>query len=55
MYRSADHIVSVTNSFKKHIMARGVHEDKLSVVTNGADLDNFKPLPRQNGISALKP
>jgi len=51
MYRSADHIVSVTNSFKKHIMARGVQEAKLSVVTNGADLDNFKPLPRQNEIS----
>jgi len=52
MYRSADHIVSVTNSFKKHIMARGVQEAKLSVVTNGADLDNFKPLPRRNEISA---
>ena len=51
MYQRADHVVSVTNSFKNHIMRRGVEAKKISVVTNGADLETFKPLPRDNKIS----
>ena len=51
MYRRADHVVSVTNAFKRHIMARGVEAEKISVITNGADLETFKPLPRNNDIS----
>jgi len=51
MYRRADHLISVTNSFKRHIMARGVGEDKLTVITNGADLETFKPLPRDNEVA----
>lgn len=51
MYRRADHLISVTNSFKRHIMVRGVGEDKLTVITNGADLETFKPLPRDNEVA----
>jgi len=51
MYRRSDHVVPVTNAFKRHIMARGVAAEKITVITNGADLESFKPLPRNNAVS----
>ncbi|MBL8225040.1 MAG: glycosyltransferase family 4 protein [Chromatiales bacterium] len=41
-YRKADAIVSVTDSFVPHIEARG-GQGKVTVITNGVDLDFFKP------------
>jgi glycosyltransferase involved in cell wall biosynthesis len=40
-YRKADHIVSVTNSFRDHFAALGVPQEKVSVITNGADIELF--------------
>lgn len=51
LYRKADHIISVTHAFKKHIAARGGTEERISVITNGADLDMYVPLPKENGAS----
>ncbi|MGA7384622.1 MAG: glycosyltransferase [Methylocella sp.] len=42
-YRRADRIVSVTESFVPHIVARGGADAKISVIKNGADLDFFTP------------
>lgn len=50
LYRKADHIVSVTHSFKDHIAKRGVASRDISVLTNGADLDHFVPAQRENGV-----
>ena len=50
MYRKADHIVSLTNAFKRHIMARGIPGDKISIITNGADLERFEPSERMNEV-----
>ncbi|MHC1729269.1 MAG: glycosyltransferase family 4 protein [Syntrophobacteraceae bacterium] len=52
LYRRADHIVSVTRSFKDHIAARGVAFERISVLTNGADLSQYQPLCRENGVRA---
>lgn len=52
MYRKADHIVSVTRSFIKHFNKRGIGTEKISVVTNGADLGAFNPLPRDRELEA---
>lgn len=41
-YRKADAIVSVTESFVPHISARG-GADKVTVITNGVDLDFYTP------------
>jgi glycosyltransferase involved in cell wall biosynthesis len=41
-YRKAHAIVSVTDSFVPHIEARG-GQGKVTVITNGVDLDFFKP------------
>ena len=41
LYRHADHVVVLTNAFKRHVMERGVPADRISVVKNGADLDRL--------------
>ena len=43
LYCSAHHVIAVTHSFKRHITAVGIPADRISVLTNGADLERFKP------------
>lgn len=50
LYRKAARIVSVTHSFKKTLMARGVEGDKIAVVTNGVDMSRFKPMPKDAAL-----
>ena len=50
LYRSADRIVTVTDSFVNEIAAEGIDRRKLSVVKNGVDLDLFRPGPKDNEI-----
>ncbi len=50
MYKKADHIVSVTKSFKKYIEGRGKRSDLITIVTNGADMDQFKGFKGDNPI-----
>ncbi len=52
MYKKADHIICLTHAFKRHIMKRGIVEERLSIITNGADLNQFKPIPKnENEVS----
>ena len=37
LYRSASHIITVTDTFKERISERGIKPDKISVVKNGAN------------------
>ncbi len=46
LYRQAAAIVAVTESFKRTLVSRGVAEDKIHVVTNGVDINRFKPMER---------
>lgn len=48
MYRNADHVISVTDAFTRHIAARGVSRDRISVIKNGADLERFIPGRKEN-------
>ena len=41
LYRRADHIVVVTNTFKRVIAGKGIDADKISVLKNGADLSRY--------------
>lgn len=50
LYRHADHIVVVTDSFVDAIAAHGIPRDKISVVKNGVDLEMFRPGPTENGV-----
>lgn len=50
LYRHADRIVVVTDSFVDEIAARGIPRERLSVVKNGVDLGMFSPGPRDESI-----
>ncbi len=41
LYRKADKIIAVTNSFKQVLIKRGIDPKKIEVVTNGVDLSRF--------------
>lgn len=56
LYRRADVIVAVTNSFRDELISIGIDGAKIRVVTNGVDLSRFRPrskdllLTRQLGL-----
>ncbi len=50
LYKSADHIISVTHSFTVHIAKRGIPGERISVLTNGVDLAHFQPVSKENYI-----
>lgn len=47
-YRHADKIIVISEDFKKNIMAKGVPEDKITVVPNWADTKGVYPVDRQD-------
>lgn len=49
LYRRADRIVSVTESFKRELIKRGVDGEKVDVVLNGVDLNRYAPVREKNG------
>jgi len=44
LYNKADFIISVTHSFKKELIKRGVNGNKIDVVLNGVDLTKYEPV-----------
>lgn len=50
LYRAADAIVLVTDSFRDRLIERGVDPSKLFVIKNGADLKRFVPAPRMTAL-----
>ncbi|MGA2223594.1 MAG: glycosyltransferase family 4 protein, partial [Syntrophobacteraceae bacterium] len=48
LYKSADHIISVTHSFTQHIAERGIPGERISVLTNGVDLAHFQPVSKKD-------
>ena len=45
LYRQADAIIPVTESFKTDLIGRGIDPGKIQVVINGVDLDRYSPRP----------
>jgi glycosyltransferase involved in cell wall biosynthesis len=52
MYRRADRVVALTNAFQRHIAGRGIPAGRIGVIKNGADLERFRPMPRDNAFRA---
>lgn len=52
LYRKADLIVSVTNSFKSKLVERRINGSKIKVVTNGVDMSRFKPMVKDSALVA---
>ena len=42
-YRSADHVVTVTDGFRDNLIGRGIRADKVTTITNGVDVEAFAP------------
>ena len=45
LYRSADHVVVVTDAFVEHVVAGGARPENVTVLKNGADLGRLVPPP----------
>jgi hypothetical protein len=50
LYRRAARIVSVTDSFRKTLVRRGIDGGKIRVVTNGVDSSRFQPLAKDSEL-----
>ena len=50
LYKKADIIISVTNSFKNSLVSRGVDKNKIFVLTNGVDSTQFKPREKDKDL-----
>lgn len=49
-YKSADKIITVTDSFKKTISEKGISHNKIEVVKNGANFEIYKPMPKDRDL-----
>ncbi len=52
LYRRAALIVTVTESFKRTLGARGIDTGKIEVITNGVDIARFSPRPKDAELLA---
>jgi len=43
LYRDSAKVIAVTDSFKSNLIKRGIEPKKIEVITNGANLELFKP------------
>jgi colanic acid biosynthesis glycosyl transferase WcaI len=55
MYRSADVVTCTTRAFEDTVAERGVGVEKRRLLPNGADVELFRPLPRENPVAAEYP
>ena len=53
LYKKADAIISVTESFKVILKKRGIDHKKIFIVTNGIDLKKFTPLKKDRKLTNL--
>lgn len=51
LYRRSSAIVSVTHSFKSELVQQGISEEKIHVVFNGVDPDQYSPRDKDSELS----
>lgn len=47
-YNHADKIVVISQSFKKNLLAKGISENKIEIISNWIDLETVQPVERKN-------
>lgn len=52
LYRHAERVVALTDSFKTNLVRRGIAENKIDVVINGVDLARYTPRERDLEFAA---
>jgi glycosyltransferase involved in cell wall biosynthesis len=50
LYRRAAKVITVTKAFRETLISRGISRDKIDVITNGAEIEFFTPLNRENRV-----
>lgn len=50
LYRKAARVISVTHSFRENLQKRGIPGDKIGVITNGVDIAQFTPRPKDAAL-----
>lgn len=50
LYKDADVIIPVTDAFKTNLISRGIDSSKISVVTNGSNIELFSPREKNKEI-----
>ena len=50
LYKKANLIVPVTDSFKQNLIDRGINESKINVIKNGVDLSVYKPIAKDSHL-----
>ncbi|MFM1867291.1 MAG: hypothetical protein RL591_699 [Planctomycetota bacterium] len=51
LYRKSAKVISVTKSFKKNLISRGIDGSKIEIVTNGVDISHFTPRPKDEALT----
>lgn len=51
-YRMADMVTVISKGFRSNLMAKGVPDDKLMVISNWINLEEIQPQPKSNSFSA---
>ena len=54
LLKRAAHVVVVTESFRKRIIGKGVHPERVSVISNGVDTTSYRPDNSAPPIAALE-
>ncbi len=52
-YRAANHVVVVTEAFKENLVSRGIAAEKVTVITNGVDLERYSPGPKSEAVGEM--
>ena len=50
LYRQSDLVIAVTNAFVDDLESRGIKRGKIRVVRNGANLNAYSPIPRDQAL-----
>jgi len=50
LYKNANKVIPVTNAFKEKLESRGIPSGKIEVITNGANLELYKKIEKDNKI-----
>ncbi|WP_271402331.1 glycosyltransferase family 4 protein [Salinicoccus roseus] len=48
--RTADKVITISESLKKYLIEKGIEEEKITVLPNGVDTEQLKPLAKDESI-----
>jgi colanic acid biosynthesis glycosyl transferase WcaI len=51
IYKGHERIVVISDGFRRNLRAKGVPEEKISIIPNWVDTDFLRPLPKDNPVS----